>query len=111
MEAKNSADALIYNTEKSLNEMGANVDGGLRMEIDDAAANLKRALKGNDAAEIRQLTEVLTRASHKLAESVYQRQAGPQNPGTQPGQSGGGRNRPTPSDDDDVVDADFQEVA
>ncbi|WP_319523195.1 molecular chaperone DnaK [uncultured Desulfosarcina sp.] len=114
VEAKNSADALIYNTEKSLNEMGANVDGGLRMEIDDAVANLKRALKGNDAAEIRQLTEVLTRASHKLAESMYQRQAGPQNPGAQPGrngQTGGGNARTRASDDDDVVDADFQEVA
>jgi len=112
VEAKNSADALIYSTEKSLNEMGANVDGGLRMEIDDAAANLKRALKGDDAAEIRQLTEVLTRASHKLAESVYQGQADPQqNPGTQPGQNSGGSARTKASDDDDVVDADFQEVA
>jgi len=111
VEAKNSADALIYSTEKSLNEMGANVDGGLRMEIDDAVANLKRALKGDDAAEIRNLTEVLTRASHKLAESMYQQQAGPQNPGAQPGQTGGGNARPKASDDDDVVDADFQEVA
>ena len=111
VEAKNSADALIYSTEKSLNEMGANVDGGLRMEIDDAVANLKRALKGDDAAEIRQLTDVLTRASHKLAETIYQGQAGPQNPGAQPGQSGGGQTRAATSDDDDVVDADFQEVA
>ncbi|BBO76385.1 chaperone protein DnaK [Desulfosarcina widdelii] len=110
VEAKNSADALIYSTEKSLNEMGANVDGGLRMEIDDAVANLKRALKGDDAAEIRQLTEVLTRSSHKLAESMYQRQADPQNPGAQPGQTGGGNARAKASDDD-VVDADFQEVA
>ena len=111
VEAKNSADALIYSTEKSLNEMGANVDGGVRMEIDDAVANLKRALKGDDAAEIRQLTEVLTRASHKLAESMYQRQADPQNPGAQPGQNGGGNAQAKASDDDDVVDADFQEVA
>jgi molecular chaperone DnaK len=111
VEAKNSADALIYSTEKSLNEMGENVDGGLRMEIDDAVANLKRALKGDDAAEIRQLTEVLTRASHKLAESMYQRQAGPQNPGAQSGRNGGGQTRAAASDDDDVVDADFQEVA
>jgi molecular chaperone DnaK len=111
VEAKNSADALIYSTEKSLNEMGANVDGGLRMEIDDAVANLKRALKGDDVAEIRQLTEVLTRASHKLAESMYQHQESPQNPGANAGQSGGGQTRPGASDDDDVVDADFQEVA
>jgi molecular chaperone DnaK len=74
------------------------------MEIDDAVSNLKRALKGDDADEIRQATEVLTRASHRLAESMYQQ------PG-QPGQGGSGGARATSPADDDVVDADFQEVA
>ncbi len=72
VDAKNAADALVYATEKTLREMGGNVDGSLRMEIDDAMANLKRALKGDDAAAIKQLTDVLTRASHRLAESMYQ---------------------------------------
>jgi molecular chaperone DnaK len=111
VEAKNAADALIYSTEKSLNEMGADVDGGVRMEIDDAVANLKQALKGEDTAEIRKLTEVLTGASHKLAESMYQRHAATGGNGPQPGQAAGGRGRPTASGDDDVVDAEFQEVA
>jgi len=107
VEAKNGADALIYSTEKSLAEMGANVDGDLRMEIADAVSQLKEALKGADAARIRQLTEVLTRASHKLAESMY-RQPG----GGQPGNDDGDRpTRAAGPADDDVVDADFQEVA
>jgi len=107
VEAKNAADALIYSTQKTLGEMGAQVDGNVRMEIDDAISNLKNALKGDDAAQIRQLTEVLTRASHKLAESMYRQQGGPQ-----AGQPGGGQSRASSaSSDDDVVDADFQEVA
>jgi molecular chaperone DnaK len=106
VEAKNSADALIYSTEKSLAEMGANVDGSVRMEIDDALRQLKEALKGDDAARIKQLTEVLTRASHKLAESMYQQPGG-----GQAGPDGGNRARASASSDDDVVDADFQEVA
>ena len=106
VEAKNSGDALIYSTEKTLADMGANVDGGLRMEIDDAVANLKRALKGDNTDEIRQLTDILTRAAHKLAESAY-RQPGD----AQPGAPDRGHARATTSDDDDVVDADFQEVA
>ncbi|BBO90952.1 molecular chaperone DnaK [Desulfosarcina ovata] len=110
VEVKNHADALIYQTQKSMDEMGANVDGALRMEIDDAVANLKQALKGDDTDQIRTLTEVLTRASHKLAESVYQQQAGPKGDGSQAGQ-GGGQARSNASKDDDVVDAEFQEVA
>ena len=107
VDAKNSADALIYSTEKSLAEMGAKVDGNLRMEIDDAVRQLKETLKGDDVERIRKLTEVLTRASHKLAESVYQQQGG-----TRAGADGGGsRARSTGAPDDDVVDADFQEVA
>ncbi|BBO84437.1 chaperone protein DnaK [Desulfosarcina ovata subsp. sediminis] len=110
VEVKNNADALIYQTQKSMDEMGANVDGALRMEIDDAVANLKQALKGDDTDQIRTLTEVLTRASHKLAESVYQQQAGPQGGGSQAG-PGGGQARSNGAKDDDVVDAEFQEVA
>jgi molecular chaperone DnaK len=110
VEAKNRADALIHATEKTLKEMGANVEAGVRMEIDDAMSNLKRALKGEDAAEIRQTTDVLTRASHRLAEAMYRRPGSPPGGGTQPGQPGSGHARSQASDDD-VVDADFQEVA
>jgi molecular chaperone DnaK len=111
VDAKNSADALVYSTQKSLEEMGANVDGSLRMQIDDAVTNLKRALKGDDASEIRQLTEVLTRASHKLAESMYRQSGASHNGGPQPGQSGPAQANAKASGDDDVVDADFEEVA
>ncbi len=111
VEAKNSADALIHATEKSLSEMGASIEGGVRMEIDDAIRNLKEALKSEDTERIRTLTDVLTRASHKLAESMYRQQAGPQGSGPSAGQGGGGQPHANTAKDDDVVDAEFQEVA
>jgi molecular chaperone DnaK len=111
VDAKNTADALIYSTEKTLQEMGANVDGSVRMEIDDAISNLKRALKGDDAAAIRQTTDVLTRAAHKLAESMYQQPGAPHDGGPTPGQGGSRRGSEKTPGDDDVVDAEFQEVA
>ena len=97
----------------SLAEMGAGVDGNLRMEIDDAVSNLKAALKGEDAQRIRQLTQVLTDASHKMAQSIYQQ---PGDGSTAAGPQAGGRGsrgsaRPDAANDDDVVDAEFQEVA
>ncbi|MGD8703667.1 MAG: molecular chaperone DnaK [Desulfosarcina sp.] len=111
VEAKNNADALIYSTEKTLREMGANVDGGLRMEIDDAIGNLKRALKGDDAAQIRQSSDVLTRASHKLAESMYRQPEDARGDHGHPGQHTSAQTRAAANGDDDVVDADFEEVA
>jgi len=110
VDAKNAADALVYATEKTLKEMGAKVDGSVRMEIDDAVANLKRALKGDDAAAIRQLTEVLTRASHRLSESMYKQPENTHGGGPQTGQGTGGQPG-AKAPDDDVVDAEYQEVA
>ncbi len=110
VEAKNSADALIHTTVKTLDEMGATVDGGLRMEIDDAVTNLRNALKGEDVQQIRKLTEILSGASHKMAASMYQQPGNPHGAGPQQGQGGSGQDRST-EPDDDIVDADFQEVA
>ena len=103
--ARNNADALIYSAEKTMADMGANVDGTVRMEIEDAVSHLKRAIKGEDIDEIKRLTEVLTRASHKLAESAYQQKS------TGHQQSAHGNTGASNSSDDDVIDADYQEVA
>jgi len=111
VDAKNAADALVYSTEKTLKEMGANVDGSLRMEIDDAMSNLKQAMQGDDAAAIRQTTDVLTRASHRLAESMHRQQGNPHGGGPQTGQGAGGRAGENAPGDDDAVDAEYQEVA
>ncbi|WP_027357862.1 molecular chaperone DnaK [Desulforegula conservatrix] len=105
IEAKNNGDNLIYQTEKSLTEFGEKVDGATRGNIEAAINDLKEALKGDDTDRIVNLTNTLTQASHKLAEAMYQKAAAEgQQPGGEAGVQGGAK------PDDDVVDADFEEV-
>ncbi|UCE55419.1 MAG: molecular chaperone DnaK [Desulfobacterales bacterium] len=110
IDARNAADTLIYATEKTISELGNKLNSTTKAEVDRAISDLKRAMVGEDAAEIKRLTEILTHASHRLAESVYQ-QAGPSD-GQYAG--GGGQNTTGSSSsnsNDDVVDAEFEEVA
>jgi molecular chaperone DnaK len=110
VDARNTADGLVYTTEKSMAELGDNVDHATRAEVVDEMNNLKRAMEGEETAEIKRLTETLTQASHRLAESMY-RQAS-QHGGNQSGEGPESTDRPGYSGaDDDVVDAEFQEVA
>ncbi len=110
VEARNTADAMIYQTEKTVKELGDKADSSLKSTIEDAISRLKKAVEGEDAAEIRRLSEELTQSSHKLAEAMYQQasQSGAQQPGPDPGQENTAQQGPNP--DDDVVDADFEEV-
>jgi molecular chaperone DnaK len=110
IDARNAADALIYATEKSIQELGDKINSTTGTEVQQAISDLKQAMEGEDVSEIKRRTETLTHASHRLAESAYQ-QSGPAegqhgnqgpNPGTQPGSTNSG---------DDVVDAEFEEVA
>ena len=109
VEARNSADALIYSTEKSIKELGDKVDGETKSKVEDAAAALKKAMEGEDTEEIKRLSEELTQVSHKLAEAMYQQaSAADQQAGADTGaegQAGGGA-----APEEDVVDADFEEV-
>ena len=111
MEARNQADTLIYSTEKSLKDLGDKIDQGTQDEIKAAIEPLRKAMEGDDAEEIKRLSEALTQASHKLAEAMYQQasQEGAQGPGTGP-EGGPGAQPNTAPPDDDVVDADFEEV-
>ncbi len=107
VEARNSADALIYSTEKSIQDLGDKVDDETKAKVEEATAALKKAMEGEDAQEISRLSEELTKSSHKLAEAMYQQ-------ASQDGQeqAGGGEADGQGGDapDDDVVDADFEEV-
>ncbi len=117
VEAKNNADSLIYQTEKSLKDLGDKIDAATKSKVEEAMTQLKQAMEGNDAEEIRKRSEELTQSSHKLAEAMYQQASGDQGAaggagaagaGSEQaaGGSGGGRG----SGDEDVVDADFEEV-
>jgi molecular chaperone DnaK len=112
VEAKNTADSLMYTTEKTLKEHGDKVDSMTRASIENAIADLKGVVKGEDATLIRKKIDALTAASHKLAEVIYSSaaQGGAGAAGAQAGAGAGpgagGSSRP----DEDVVDAEFEEV-
>ncbi|MCZ4272223.1 molecular chaperone DnaK [Maritalea porphyrae] len=101
VEAKNQGEALVHSTESSLKEHGDKVDEGTREVIEVALEELKSALEGDDADLIKEKTTALAQSSMKLGEAMYQ--------ASQEGDSDefdGGE----PAADDDVVDADFEEV-
>ncbi len=108
-EARNHADTLIYSTEKTVKELGDKVESGLKTEIDTSIERLKKAMETTDAGEIKRLSDELTQNSHKLAEKMYS-QASQQGPGGDAGPEHGAGPSGGKKADEDVVDADFEEV-
>lgn len=112
IEARNQADTLIYSVEKNLKEMGDQIDGAEKTSIEDKVAQLKKAMEGDDLEALNSAQEELTKASHKLAEAMYAKASaqaqGAAGAETSAGQ-GTGQAGSTKADDD-VVDADFEEV-
>ena len=108
IDARNMADSLIYSTEKSVKEVGDKLDDATKSNIEQTIENLKKSLEGEDTEEIKRITEELTQASHKLAETIYANANQEQDQG-EPG-PGPDADGDAPKDDDDVVDADFEEV-
>jgi molecular chaperone DnaK len=112
VEARNHADTLIYTTEKSLKDLGDKVDDETRSNIETASTALKKAMEGEDVQEIQRLSEELTQASHKVAEAMYKQasEAGAGAAGPGPDAGAGAAGAGSTAADDDVVDADFEEV-
>ncbi|HUT71456.1 MAG TPA: molecular chaperone DnaK [Desulfatiglandales bacterium] len=108
VDARNAADSMVYATEKSIKEAGDKLDAGTKGDIENAIATLKKAMEGEDTAEIKRLSEELTQASHKVAEVLYAQTAQAQ---AQAGsESGSGASAESAKQDEEVVDADFEEV-
>ena len=101
VEARNQADALIHQTEKSLAEFGDKVGATEKSAIETALADLKAAHEGEDVEAIRAKTQALVQASMKLGEAMYQAQQGGAGA---PGAEGQPR-------EEGVVDAEFEEVS
>ncbi|OGR20872.1 MAG: molecular chaperone DnaK [Desulfobacula sp. RIFOXYA12_FULL_46_16] len=104
VDTKNSAEALIDQTQKTLKEHGSKVDEATQKTIESAVEDLKRAKESDNVDEIKQKIEALSQASHKLAEVMYQQAS------QDGGQGGPGAGPSASPQDDDVVDADFEEV-
>jgi molecular chaperone DnaK len=115
IEARNRADAMVYNVEKTLKEHRDKISDSDAKNIETAVEDVKKSINENDPDKLNAATDRLTQASHKLAEAMYKASAG--QPGAQPGgepggngasgtagggQAGGGK--------DDVVDAEFVDV-
>ena len=105
VEAKNHGEALVHSTEKALAEHGSKVGEAERTAIENAMADLKEALKGDDSAAIQAKTNALAQASMKLGEAMY-KQAEAQGAAGAPGGDGGAAGEKK----EDVVDAEFTEV-
>ncbi|MCP4494026.1 MAG: molecular chaperone DnaK [Gammaproteobacteria bacterium] len=106
VESRNQADAMIHATEKTLKDLGDQVEAEDKTSIETAIAALKTALEGSDKDEIESKTQALAEASGKLAEKAYAASAegeGPEPVDANTSAESGGK-------DDDVVDAEFEEV-
>jgi molecular chaperone DnaK len=109
VEARNQADTLIYSTERSIHDLGDKVDATTKTAVQEAIERLRKAMEGDDQAEIRRLSEELTNASHKLAEAMYQQASQAEGRKAEAGpDAAGGAKAATP--EEDIVDADFEEV-
>lgn len=103
--AKNNAEALIYQAEKTVKDLGDKADPTKVKEINDAVAKLKETLKGDDTEKIKADADALTKPLHELTENLYkqaQQQAA--------GQQGAQQQSAGKQDKDNVVDADYKVV-
>ena len=109
VDARNQADALAHQTEKSLNELGEKVDGATRADLEAQINDVRDAIKTDDVDRIKRAMETLQQASMKLGEAMYAEQ-----PGAAPASDdGGGSDEATSTDQsgqEDVVEGEFTEA-
>ncbi len=105
VDVRNQADTLIHSTEKNLKEHGSKISDAEKKAIEDGSNALKESLKGEDIEDIKKKTEALVQASMKLGEAIYKSQQSTKpDSGKDDGKDEKGKK------DDNVVDADFEEV-
>ncbi len=112
VEIKNQAESLIHSTEKSINELGEKLPEEDKSKIEACCEQLKKSLEGDDVDTIKSDIEALNQAAHKIAELLYSQQSEKQGeaseseikePTSESGETSG-------NDNEDIVDADFEEV-
>ncbi len=105
VDVRNQADTLIHSTEKNLKEHGSKISDAEKKAIEDSASALKETLKSEDIEDIKKKTEALVQASMKLGEAIYKSQQS-----TKPDSGKDDGKDEKEKKDDNVVDADFEEV-
>ena len=106
VDTRNAADQVIYQSEKTLNEMGDKVSESDKAPVLAAIEKLKEAQKGTDVAAIKAATDEVQKAFYAVSEKLYQNAAPQGDPNAAPGAGA----QPNGGNDDGVVDADFEEV-
>ncbi len=101
VETKNQGESLLHSTKKSLSEHGDKVDPSTVEAIELAMGPLEDALKGEDVGKIKSGIQNLTEAAMKLGEAIYK---------ASQSEGGSAEDEPRPVDDDDIVDADFEDL-
>ena len=112
VEVKNQAETLIYSTEKSVSELGDKLPEEDKTKIEACTEQLKKSVESDDIEAIKSDIEALSQASHKMAEMLYSQQQEKQDsqaPGDEGDQQPDGEEK-SGKEDEDIVDADFEEV-
>ena len=105
VEARNQADAMIHGVRKSMSEMGDKLDADEKEKIESAIKDLESVVKDDDKAAIEQKTQALGEASHKMAEQMYAQASEAEATASTEAETSSGESK-----DDNVVDAEFEEV-
>ena len=106
VDARNQADTLLHSTEKNLKEHGSKVSEADKKTIETACSDLRNSLKGTDVEDLKKKTQDLVQASMKLGEAIYKSQQS-----AKPNDGDGTKEKKEEGKkDDNVVDADFEEV-
>ena len=103
IEVRNNAESLLYNCEKTMNELGDKISGEEKAKVETEIDNVKKALEGTDTENIKQATEKLTSVFYELSEKLY-KQANPQGNAANGGAEANG---PKQDADGNVYNADY----
>ncbi|MEY4167525.1 MAG: hypothetical protein RIR52_1349, partial [Acidobacteriota bacterium] len=115
IESKNRLDSMIYQMEKTITENREKIPVGVISEAESMIVEAKKVVESNDAVQISAQLENLTRVSHRIAESLYQQQAGGAAAGSEAGATtagagSGGSGASGSGTNEDVIDADYIDV-
>jgi len=113
VDARNNLDGMVYRVEKSIAELGDDLDAAVKTEVEAAVAKAKTVLEGDDVDAITAAASELEHASHKLAEALYKKAQAEGASADEDGARANGASaasKDNDDDDDNVVDADFEEV-
>jgi len=109
VEVRNQGDQMVYQTEKTVEELGDKLGADEKAEVESKLSALKQALTGTDTAAIKAATDALTQVFYKISEKLYQQAGGPQGAGFDPSQAAGGPQGTAPNGQD-YYDADYTVV-